>query len=89
MSDTYVIFKKLPKENHYPLGENSPNLVTLHSTNVQIFFFQFLYFRRWPSCAVLRDCLSEKLLGVLFPEIPFDERFQDLHVSILWICFES
>jgi hypothetical protein len=24
-------FKKLPKVNYYPLGENSPNLVTLDS----------------------------------------------------------
>jgi hypothetical protein len=27
--DTSVIFKLLPKVNNYPLGENSPNLVTL------------------------------------------------------------
>jgi hypothetical protein len=26
---TSEIFKKLPKENNNPLGENSPNLVTL------------------------------------------------------------
>jgi hypothetical protein len=26
---TFVIFKKLSKENNHPLGENSPNLVTL------------------------------------------------------------
>jgi hypothetical protein len=26
---TSVLFKKLPKENNHPTGENSPNLVTL------------------------------------------------------------
>jgi hypothetical protein len=26
---TCVIFKKLPKENNHPIGENAPNLVTL------------------------------------------------------------
>jgi hypothetical protein len=26
---TFVIFKKLPKENNRTMGENSPNLVTL------------------------------------------------------------
>jgi hypothetical protein len=26
---TPVIFKKLPKENNHPMGENSPNPVTL------------------------------------------------------------
>jgi hypothetical protein len=26
---TSVIFKKLPKANNHPLGENDPNLVTL------------------------------------------------------------
>jgi hypothetical protein len=31
MSDTSVIFNKLPKVNNHPLGENSPNLVTLAS----------------------------------------------------------
>jgi hypothetical protein len=25
----YLFFKKLPKENNPPIGENSPNLVTL------------------------------------------------------------
>jgi hypothetical protein len=28
-----VIFQKLPKANNRPLGENSPNLVTLLNTN--------------------------------------------------------
>jgi hypothetical protein len=29
---TFVIFKRLPKENNHPIGENSPNLVTLPVT---------------------------------------------------------
>jgi hypothetical protein len=29
MRTTFVIFRKLPKENNHPFGENSPNLVTL------------------------------------------------------------
>jgi hypothetical protein len=28
-----VIFKKLPKVNNHPMGENSPNLVTLLGPN--------------------------------------------------------
>jgi hypothetical protein len=31
---TSVFFKKLPKENNRPKGENSPNLVTLSETYV-------------------------------------------------------
>jgi hypothetical protein len=30
---TSVIFKKLPKENNHPIGESSPNLVTLPRTS--------------------------------------------------------
>jgi hypothetical protein len=29
MCATFVIFEKLRKENNSPIGENSPNLVTL------------------------------------------------------------
>jgi hypothetical protein len=32
---TSVIFIKLPKENNRPIGENSPNLVTLTTTSVE------------------------------------------------------
>jgi hypothetical protein len=31
MRTAYVIFGKLPNVNNHPLGENSPNLVTLNS----------------------------------------------------------
>jgi hypothetical protein len=34
MRDTFVIFKKLPKVNSRPLGENSPNLVTLNADHL-------------------------------------------------------
>jgi hypothetical protein len=30
MKATSLIFMQLPKANNHPLGENSPNLVTLH-----------------------------------------------------------
>jgi hypothetical protein len=30
---TSAIFNKLPKANNHPLGENSPNLVTLTGSN--------------------------------------------------------
>jgi hypothetical protein len=36
---TSVIFKKLPKVNNYPLGENSPNLVTLPGLKSQALCF--------------------------------------------------
>jgi hypothetical protein len=32
---TFVIFKKLPKVNNRPLGENSPNLVTLFVRKIE------------------------------------------------------
>jgi hypothetical protein len=32
---TFVFFQKLPKVNNRPLGENSPNLVTLHAARGQ------------------------------------------------------
>jgi hypothetical protein len=34
MWDTSVIFKRLPVVNYRPLGENSPNLVTLVSSYI-------------------------------------------------------
>jgi hypothetical protein len=33
-----VIFEKLPNANNHPIGENSPNLVTLFGTYVMIRF---------------------------------------------------
>jgi hypothetical protein len=30
----FLIFKNLPKVNNHPLGENSPNLVTLTMTTI-------------------------------------------------------
>jgi hypothetical protein len=35
MADSFVIFKKIPKVNCYPMGENSPNLVTLPEADIQ------------------------------------------------------
>jgi hypothetical protein len=45
-----LIFKKLPKVNNRPRGENSPNLVTLSPTNLRLsanaFFDSLLLARR-------------------------------------------
>ena len=39
--------------------------------------FQFLYLNEWPSVDVLRASLASKLIGVMFPEIPMDQRDAD------------
>jgi hypothetical protein len=35
---TALIFEKLPKENYRPIGENSPNLVTLLGIDISFLF---------------------------------------------------
>jgi hypothetical protein len=42
MSDTSVIFKYLSKINNHPLGEKSPNLVTLAAIDLQVSILRLL-----------------------------------------------
>jgi hypothetical protein len=42
---TSVIFKKLPKVNDRPIGENSPNLVTLFLG--QLYDFKNIFAGKW------------------------------------------
>jgi hypothetical protein len=56
MSATSLIYKKLTKENNRPLGENSPNLVTLSASEFLVPFFAETFF-----VDATISCLIEKL----------------------------